>query len=95
MKKTNQKFPGYPVRVMNAEELEIHEAGVDVAIANAEPLIVRSQFKRAVERLEERLEKLLAEDGAQAGRALLEKMALIAGDRRMKTLEVECDRRQS
>ncbi len=93
--KTKSKFPGYLVRVMNAEELEIHEAMIDEKIAALEPLLVRSQFKRAVERLEEHLEKLLEDDGPQAGRGLLEKMALIVGDRRRKTLEVEVDRRLS
>jgi len=93
--KTKTTFPGYPVRVMNAEELEIHEATIDEKIAALEPLLVRSQFKRAVERLEDLLERRLADEGPQAGRALLEKMALIAGDRRTKTLSVEVDRRRS
>ncbi len=46
--KTKTTFPGYPVRVMNAEELEIHEATIDEKIAALEPLLVRSQFKRAL-----------------------------------------------
>ncbi len=100
---TNTKGLGYLVRDMNAEELAVHDATergeirdeVDEAIARAEPPVVRSQFRRAVERLEDLLEKRLAEEGPQGGRALLEKMALIAGDRRTKAVQVEVDRRRS
>ncbi len=70
-------------------------AALEVLLADLEPDIVRSQFKRAVERLHTKLEEDLARDGAQAGRALLEKMALIAGDRRMKAQNVQVERRRS
>lgn len=70
-------------------------ATLEVLLADLEPDIVRSQFKRAVERLHKKLEEDLTRDGAQAGRALLEKMALIAGDRRTKTLNVPVERRRS
>lgn len=66
-----------------------------VLLDDLEPAIVRSQFKRAVERLEEVLEKRIQDEGAQGGRALLEKMALIAGDRRSKAMNVQADRRRS
>lgn len=69
-------------------------AELEVLLADLEPKVVRSQFKRAVVRLEEYLEKRLADEGPQGGRALLEKMALIAGDRRTKTLNVEVERRR-
>jgi len=68
-------------------------ATLEALIQTLEPDIVRSQFKRAVERLKEKLEEDLARDGAQAGRALLEKMALIAGDRRKKAMNVQVERR--
>ena len=67
-------------------------ATLEVLLADLEPDIVRSQFKRAVEH--KKLEEDLERDGAQAGRALLEKMALIAGDRRTKTVNVQVDRRR-
>lgn len=63
-------------------------------IERLEPAIVRGQFKSAARRLEATLELLIARDGTQAARALLEKMALIAGDRRTKTIEVDTDRRR-
>ncbi len=70
-------------------------ATFEALLVELEPDIVRSQFKRAVERLHKKLEEDLARDGAQAGRALLEKMALIAGDRRTKTLNVQVERRRT
>lgn len=66
-----------------------------VLLDDLEPAIVRSQFKRAVERLEKVLEKRIQDEGAQGGRALLEKMALIAGDRRSKAMNVQAERRHS
>lgn len=71
------------------------EAAIDAAIVSAEPAVIRSQFRRAVERLEELLDKRLEDEGPQGGRALLEKMALIAGDRRRKALNVQVERRHS
>lgn len=71
------------------------EAAIDAAIVSAEPAVIRSQFRRAVERLEDLLEKRLADEGPQGGRALLEKMALIAGDRRSKAMNVDVERRRS
>ena len=70
-------------------------ATLEALLVELEPDIVRSQFKRAVSRLHEKLEEELARDGAQAARALLEKMALIAGDRRTVTLNVDVDRRRT
>ena len=70
-------------------------ATFEALLVELEPDIVRSQFKRAAERLHKKLEEELARDGAQAGRALLEKMALIAGDRRTKTLNVQVERRRT
>ncbi len=76
---------------MNADQ----EAVIDAAIVSAEPAVIRSQFKRAVERLEDLLELRILEEGPQGGRALLEKMALIAGDRRAKAVNVQVERRRS
>lgn len=83
--KTNQRLPGYEVRDMNTDELIIHY----------EPFITRAQLKAAVRRLEDYGVELLERDGSQAVRALIEKTHLIAGDRRVKALEVELDRRRS
>ena len=69
-------------------------AALEVLLGELEPKVIRSQFKRAVERLELLLESRLADEGPQGARALLEKMALIAGDRRTKTINVEVDRRR-
>lgn len=98
--KTNQNQAGYEVRDMNDEELELVDRGIstgqfEILLDGLEPAIVRSQFKRAVERLEELLEKRIQDEGAQGGRALLEKMALIAGDRRSKAMNVQVERRRS
>lgn len=70
-------------------------ATVEALIEDLEPAIVRGQFKSAVRRLSDHLELLLERDGAQSARALLEKMALIVGDRRMATMNVEVERRRA
>ena len=70
-------------------------AALEVLLEDLEPKVIRSQFKRAVARLEAYLEQRIRDEGPQGGRALLEKMALIAGDRRTKTLNVEVERRRS
>lgn len=67
-------------------------ATLEVLIATLEPAIIRGQFKAAARRLEALLEKKL-EDDPQMARSLLEKMHLIAGDRRTKAIKVEIDRR--
>lgn len=76
---------------MNKEDT----AQVEALIESLEPAIVRAQFKSATRRLSDYLEVLIERDGAQAARALLEKMALIAGDRRTKTMNVEVERRRA
>jgi hypothetical protein len=68
---------------------------VEALLVRLEPSITRGQFRAATRRLEDHFELLLERDGAQSARALLEKMALIAGDRRVKTLEVEIERRRA
>ena len=68
-------------------------ATLEVLLATLEPAVVRGQFRAACRRLEEYLEERIEKEGAQGGRALLEKMHLIAGDRRTKALNVEADRR--
>lgn len=75
---------------------KIEDTGqLKILLETLEPRIVRGQFNIAVRRLREVLEERMEHDGAQGGRALLEKMHLIAGDRRMKTINVDVDRRQS
>ena len=65
---------------------------IDDAIARAEPILARAQFNKALERLREEFEKRL-EDDVQSGRALTEKVHLIAGNRRTKAVNVEVERR--
>lgn len=68
---------------------------VDAAIAALEPLVARSQLKRALEHARAHFERQMELGGPQAGRAVLEKLYLVCGDRRKKALNVECDRRGS
>jgi hypothetical protein len=76
---------------MNTEDT----ATIEALIEDLEPAIVRAQFRAATRRLSDYLELLIERDGAQAARALLEKMALIAGDRRTKTMSVSVERRRA
>lgn len=64
-------------------------------IADFEPAITRGQMRAATRRLEAHFELLLERDGAQSARALIEKVALITGDRRTKTMNVEVERRRA
>ncbi len=68
---------------------------LETLLGNLEPAIVRGQFRAGCRRLEEYLERILERDGPQAGRALIERIHLIAGDRRTVTLSVEVNRRRS
>lgn len=97
---TNQNAAGYEVRESDDAELEdldrkISTGQFEVLLDGLEPAIIRSQFKRAVARLDALLEARMADEGPQGGRALLEKMALIAGDRRRKAVNVTTERRRS
>jgi len=70
------------------------DSDVDKFLLELEPNIVRGQFNAASKRLAAVLESTLASDGGtQAARALIEKMHLIAGNRRTKAQNVELDRR--
>lgn len=81
---------------MNQNTNKIEDTAVlEALLDDLAPKVIRSQFKRAVERLEELLEKRIQDEGAQGGRALLEKMALICGDRRSKAMNVQVERRGS
>lgn len=73
---------GYTPRDMNVEELLVHY----------EPAIVAGQFNQAVRRLQEVFDKKVEHD-LQAGRRLIELVHLLAGNRRVKVVEVEIDRR--
>lgn len=66
---------------------------VDAAIEALGPLVARSQLNRAVEYLRAHFETQMALGGPQAGRAVLEKVYLVCGDRRYKCLNVDFDRR--
>ena len=68
---------------------------VDVAIEALEPLVCRSQLNRAVEYLRAHFDRQMAVGGSQAGRAVLEKVYLVCGERRVKALNVEVNRRRS
>lgn len=72
-------------RDMNVDELIIHH----------EAAFTRGQFRAACRRLEEKLDELIEVDGCQAGRALIEKIFLISGDRGVKAIEIGRDRRGS
>ena len=73
---------GYTPRDMNVEELLVHY----------EPAIVAGQFNQAVRRLQEVFDKKVEHD-LEAGRRLIELVHLLAGNRRVKVVEVEIDRR--
>lgn len=70
-------------RVMNVDELIVHY----------EPAVTRAQFQAAARHLEDRLDELIRRDGCQAARSLIEKMHLIAGDRRKKSIAINVERR--
>jgi hypothetical protein len=70
-----------------------NEAEVDRVLKELEPLVVRGHYNIALERLAEAFERAMAED-PQAGRALIEKIHLIAGSRRMHARAVSLDKRR-
>ena len=76
------KVPTPIPRDMNVEELLVH----------FEPAMTRAQFGVAVRRLEEVLEEKISRD-CQEARALIEKIHLIAGNRRTQVVEVAFERR--
>ena len=71
------------------------DMNVDELIVHYEPVFTRAQGRVACRRLEEKLEEIITRDDCQAGRALIEKIYLIAGDRRIKAIEVQVNRRAS
>jgi len=66
----------------------------DRLIADAERQIVQYQFREAVRRLQEEFERRLSTEPLRACRGLVEKTHLISGNRRLKHMEVACDRRK-
>ena len=70
------------------------EAEIDQKLEELDPILAQAQFKAAVRRLQEHGQEILERDGADALRALCEKIHLIAGDRRTKFVSVEVDRRR-
>jgi predicted HAD superfamily phosphohydrolase len=75
---------GYEPRSMNVDELLVH----------FEPTIVAGQFNQALRRLQEVFDDLVEHD-LQGARRLIELVHLVAGNRRVKVLEVREDRRAS
>ena len=65
---------------------------IDKAITNFEETQTRWQAREAIRRLETRLDGAYQKDLA-AARALIEKIHLICGDRRIKHVSVNLDRR--
>ena len=74
---------GYEPRDMNVDELLVH----------LEPAIVAGQLNAALRRVVEVFDEVVERDGIQAGRRLVELVHLVAGNRRIKTLQVQVDRR--
>lgn len=74
---------GYEPRDMNVDELLVH----------LEPAIVAGQLNAALRRVVEVFDEVVERDGIQAGRRLVELVHLVAGNRRVVTIEVEIDRR--
>lgn len=79
---------------MSAKRERLPETELDAKLAELEPIITRGQLKTAITRLHEEFERRMKSDGSQGGRSLIEKIHLISGNRRMKVLEIEGDRRQ-
>lgn len=72
---------------------DVNEAELDRAIEEMEPLLVRAHYNAALERLAEAFEAAMAQN-PQAGRALIEKIHLIAGSRRMHARAVSVEARR-
>lgn len=71
-----------------------HDKQTDKAIAEFEAIQVKHQFRKAIERLSAHFAELEQdEDGLNSARALIERIHLIAGNRRHKHLAVNLDRR--
>ncbi len=65
----------------------------DELIVHYEPVLTRAQFRAACRRLENELDKTIARDGCQSARYLIEKIHLIAGNRRVQAVAVKVERR--
>jgi hypothetical protein len=86
---------GFALQEKNMNKTIEDTAELETLLADLEPAIVRGQFRAACRRLEEVLELDLERDGPQAGRALIERIHLIAGNRRTKAMNVQVERRGS
>jgi len=75
---------------MSLEELD----RVDTLLDGLEPLVVRAQFKQAIERLREAFEATIKNDGIDSGRRLIELVHLLSGNRRFKHHSVNLNRRK-
>ena len=67
---------------------------LDAKLAEMDPLLAAAQFKHALRRLEQVGMERLEAEGPDGLRALIEKVHLVAGDRRTKFVAVELDRRK-
>ncbi len=65
------------------------------AITNFEKVQTRYHSREAIERLQAKLEKIFDSDDLDAARALIEKIHLICGNRRIKHVSVRSERRKS
>lgn len=65
------------------------------AITNFEKVQTKYHAREAIERLQAKLEKIFDSEDMEAARALVEKVHLICGDRRIKHVSVPSERRQS
>jgi len=68
---------------------------VDALLVGLEPLVVRAQFKQAIQRLQRVFEETIEEDGLDSGRRLIELTHLLGGNRRFKHMSVEVGRRRN
>ena len=66
---------------------------VDDLLLGLEPLIIRAQFNQAQRRLREVFEQAIIDEGLDAGRRLIELVHLLGGNRRLKHVKVNTDRR--
>jgi len=75
---------------MPLEELD----RVDALLDGLEPLVLKAQFKQAIQRLQRAFEETIEQDGLDSGRRLIELVHLLSGNRRFKHQSVNLDRRK-
>lgn len=68
---------------------------INKAITNFEKVQTQYHSREAIERLQAKFAAIFDSDDLDAARALVEKVHLVCGDRRIKHVSVRPDRRQS